>query len=164
MAMHAHGLELQLSRDRYTLDGGSNGAREALAKHPRPTAFFAANDLAAIGDAHTADRCPSDPDPNRPNGYRCGGPRIFANAGKDLGTAVKTVRKRLVNASKRSLGAAISGLENVLSLFGAPIVRTQAAHSKRVDRVLPLSSGGRERRPGASNMAGLLASPFAPWA
>ena len=58
VAMHAHGLELQLSRDRYTLDGGSNGAREALAKHPRPTAIFAANDLAAIGDAHTADRCP----------------------------------------------------------------------------------------------------------
>ena len=114
--------------------------------------------------AHTADRCPSDPAPNRPNGYRCGGPRILANAGKDLGTAVKTVRKRLVNASKRSLGAAISGLENVLSLFGAPIVRTQAAHSKRVDQVLPLSSGGRERRLGASNMEGLLASPFAPWA
>ena len=51
--MHAHGLELQLSRDRYTLDGGSNGAREALAKHPRPTAIFAANDLAAIGVLNT---------------------------------------------------------------------------------------------------------------
>jgi DNA-binding LacI/PurR family transcriptional regulator len=35
------------------LDGGSQGAKEALAKHPRPTAIFAANDLAAIGVLNT---------------------------------------------------------------------------------------------------------------
>jgi DNA-binding LacI/PurR family transcriptional regulator len=49
VAMHAHGLEPQVIPGRYTLDGGSKGAKEALAKQPRPTAIFAANDLAAIG-------------------------------------------------------------------------------------------------------------------
>jgi DNA-binding LacI/PurR family transcriptional regulator len=49
VAMHAHGLEPQVIPGRYTLDGGSKGAKEALAKHPRPTTIFAANDLAAIG-------------------------------------------------------------------------------------------------------------------
>jgi DNA-binding LacI/PurR family transcriptional regulator len=49
VAMHAHGLEPQIIPGRYTLDGGSKGAKDALAKHPQPTAIFAANDLAAIG-------------------------------------------------------------------------------------------------------------------
>jgi len=53
VAMHAHGLEPLVIPGRYTLDGGSNGAKEALAKHPRPTAIFAANDLAAIGVLNT---------------------------------------------------------------------------------------------------------------
>jgi DNA-binding LacI/PurR family transcriptional regulator len=47
--MHAHGLDPQVIPGRYTLDGGSKGAKEALAKRPQPTAIFAANDLAAIG-------------------------------------------------------------------------------------------------------------------
>ena len=49
VAMHAHGLEPQIIPGRYTLDGGSKGAKEALAMRPQPTAIFAANDLAAIG-------------------------------------------------------------------------------------------------------------------
>jgi DNA-binding LacI/PurR family transcriptional regulator len=49
VAMRAHGLEPQVVPGQYTLDGGSKGAKDALAKHPRPTAIFAANDLAAIG-------------------------------------------------------------------------------------------------------------------
>jgi DNA-binding LacI/PurR family transcriptional regulator len=49
VAMRALGLEPQVIPGRYTLDGGSHGAKEALAKNPRPTAIFAANDLAAIG-------------------------------------------------------------------------------------------------------------------
>jgi hypothetical protein len=46
--------------------------------------------------------------------------------------------------------------------LACPIERIQAAHSKRVYQVLPLSSGGRERRLEPSNMAGLPGSPFAP--
>ncbi len=49
VAMCAHGLEPLVIPGRYTLDSGSKGARDALAKSPRPTALFAANDLAAIG-------------------------------------------------------------------------------------------------------------------
>ena len=47
--MSAHGLEPLVIPGRYTLDSGSKGARDALARHPRLTALFAANDLAAIG-------------------------------------------------------------------------------------------------------------------
>src|SRR5690349_21649749 len=43
-----------------------------------------------------------------------------------------------------------------------PIVRTQAARSKRVARGLRPSSGGPARRPGASHRAARPASPFAP--
>jgi len=43
-----------------------------------------------------------------------------------------------------------------------PIVPTEAADSKRANRVPPPSSGAQEWRRGASNTAGLPASPFAP--
>ena len=48
-AMRAAGLEPAVIPGRYTLDAGSRGAEAALARRPRPTAIFAANDLAAIG-------------------------------------------------------------------------------------------------------------------
>jgi DNA-binding LacI/PurR family transcriptional regulator len=53
VAMRAHGLEPLVISGRYTLDGGSKGANEALARNPRPTAIFAPNDLAAMGVLNT---------------------------------------------------------------------------------------------------------------
>lgn len=41
--------EIRVGRGAYTEAGGHQGARELLEKRPRPTAIFAANDLAAIG-------------------------------------------------------------------------------------------------------------------
>jgi DNA-binding LacI/PurR family transcriptional regulator len=49
LAMRTHALEPVVVPGRYTLDSGSEGANEALAKNPRSTAIFAANDLAAMG-------------------------------------------------------------------------------------------------------------------
>lgn len=40
---------IAISGGAYTESGGHQGARELLERHPRPTAIFAANDLAAIG-------------------------------------------------------------------------------------------------------------------
>jgi DNA-binding LacI/PurR family transcriptional regulator len=48
-SMRAHGLEPRIVPGRYTLDGGSRGAAQALTMEPHPTAIFAANDFAAIG-------------------------------------------------------------------------------------------------------------------
>ena len=41
--------EITVGRGAYTEAGGHQGARELLERRPRPTAIFAANDLAAIG-------------------------------------------------------------------------------------------------------------------
>jgi DNA-binding LacI/PurR family transcriptional regulator len=41
--------EIMVGRGAYTEAGGYQGARELLDRRPRPTAIFAANDLAAIG-------------------------------------------------------------------------------------------------------------------
>ena len=41
--------EINIARGAYTEAGGHQGARELLDQKPRPTAIFAANDLAAIG-------------------------------------------------------------------------------------------------------------------
>ena len=41
--------EIVVGRGAYTEAGGYQGARELLERRPRPTAIFAANDLAAIG-------------------------------------------------------------------------------------------------------------------
>jgi DNA-binding LacI/PurR family transcriptional regulator len=43
------GAEIAIGRGAYTEAGGHQGARELLSRRPRPTAIFAANDLAAIG-------------------------------------------------------------------------------------------------------------------
>ncbi len=43
------GDEVAIGRGAYTEAGGHEGARELLERRPRPTAIFAANDLAAIG-------------------------------------------------------------------------------------------------------------------
>ena len=50
-AMRAQGLgkEAQVVEGSYTEEGGFHGARELLKRGARPTAIFAANDLAAIG-------------------------------------------------------------------------------------------------------------------
>src|SRR5438046_600955 len=41
--------EIAVGRGAFTEAGGHLGARELLERRPRPTAIFAANDLAAIG-------------------------------------------------------------------------------------------------------------------
>jgi DNA-binding LacI/PurR family transcriptional regulator len=48
-ALEAYGLKPLVFPGRYTLDGGLEGGKQALTAKPRPTAIFAANDLAAIG-------------------------------------------------------------------------------------------------------------------
>ena len=49
--MRRHGLaaEARIARGDYTEEGGARGIKSLLARGPRPTAIFAANDLSAIG-------------------------------------------------------------------------------------------------------------------
>ncbi|HEX2217892.1 MAG TPA: LacI family DNA-binding transcriptional regulator [Gemmatimonadales bacterium] len=49
--MRRHGLatEARIARGDYTEEGGARGVKSLLARGPRPTAIFAANDLSAIG-------------------------------------------------------------------------------------------------------------------
>jgi DNA-binding LacI/PurR family transcriptional regulator len=49
--MRRHGLsdQIQIAKGAFTSDGGARAMRRLLARDPRPTAVFVANDLAAIG-------------------------------------------------------------------------------------------------------------------
>jgi LacI family transcriptional regulator len=50
-AMRAHGLgdRIDIAATSYTREGGHAGARELLARSPRPTAIFAGADIVAMG-------------------------------------------------------------------------------------------------------------------
>jgi DNA-binding LacI/PurR family transcriptional regulator len=51
-AMISHGLEPLVVHGEYTEEGGAAGVASALKLKPRPSAIFAANDIAAIGALH----------------------------------------------------------------------------------------------------------------
>jgi DNA-binding LacI/PurR family transcriptional regulator len=57
-AMRAHGLEAQavVAAGAFTEAGGASAVDALLARGPRPTAVFVANDLAAVGALHALER------------------------------------------------------------------------------------------------------------